>query len=355
MEQNNSNSNNNDNNKKLRDNDLNVKKKSRLKVYIPLVLVILIVLVLALYWYIDYSKYVSTDDAHVDSDQVSVSSKIMGRIVHLYGDEGDSVKAGELLAELDSSDLVAQKNQIYAMKEQTISSKTQADAKYNFDRQNIKALEVNVQKSLDDYNRAKDQFSKDVISKEQFEHIQKAYESAKAQLEAANTQLSVSRAQIGSTIASIQNADAQIKVVETQLNNTRIYSPMNGIIAKRWLLPGDIVQPGQSIFTVTNDSNFWIAVYLEETKMEHIQLNQKATFTIDAFPGKTFYGKVFFIGSNTASEFSLIPPNNASGNFTKVTQRVPLKISIEGTEEGDKPGSFKLASGMSAVIKIKKQ
>lgn len=347
--------NNSDSRKDNNDSNTNNKKKSRLKVYIPLALVILIVLGFAVYWYIEYTKYVSTDDAHVDSDQVSVSSKIMGRIVHLYGNEGDSVEKGEMLAELDSSDLVAQKDRIFALKEQTISSKTQAEAKYNFDRQNIKVLEVNVQKSLDDYNRANDQFSKNVISKEQFEHMQKAYESAKAQLEAANTQLSVSRAQIGSAIASIQSADAQIKVVETQLNNTRIYAPMDGVIAKRWLLPGDVVQPGQSIFTVTNDSNFWIAVYLEETKMEHIRLNQKATFTIDAFPGKTFYGKVFFIGSNTASEFSLIPPNNASGNFTKVTQRVPLKISIEGTEEGDKPGSFKLASGMSAVIKIKKQ
>jgi membrane fusion protein (multidrug efflux system) len=337
------------------DNNTNNKKKSRLKVYIPLAFVIIVVIAIALYWYIEYSKYVSTDDAHVDSDQVSVSSKIMGRIVHLYGDEGDSVKKGELLAELDSSDLVAQKNQFYALREQTVSSRIQAEAKFDFDKQNIKVLEVNVQKSIDDYNRAKDQFSKDVISKEQFEHIQKAYESAKAQLEAANTQLSVSRAQIGSTIASIQNADAQIKVVETQLNNTRIYAPMDGVIAKRWLLPGDVVQPGQSIFTVTNDSNFWIAVYLEETKMEHISLNQKATFTVDAYPGKTFYGKIFFIGSNTASEFSLIPPNNASGNFTKVTQRVPLKISIEGTEEGDKPDAFKLMSGMSAVIKIRKQ
>jgi membrane fusion protein, multidrug efflux system len=340
MEQNNANTNN--------------KKKSRLKVYIPLTLVVLAVLGIAVYWYIQFTKYITTDDAQIDSDQVSVSSKMMGRIVRLYADEGDSVKQGELLAVLDSTDLLAQKKQFIAMKEQTISSRIQAEAKYNFDKQNIKVLEVNLQKALDDYNRAKDQYSKDVISKEQYEHLQKAYESSKAQLEASNTQLSVSRAQIGTTIASIQSADAQIGVIETQLNNTRIYAPMNGVIAKRWLLPGDIAQPGQSIFTVTNNTDFWVAAYLEETKMENVHMGQKALFTLDTYPGKTFFGKIFFIGSNTASEFSLIPPNNASGNFTKVTQRVPLKISIDGTEEGDKPDSFKLMAGMSAVIKIVK-
>jgi membrane fusion protein (multidrug efflux system) len=340
MEQNNTNTNN--------------KKKSRLKVYIPLTLVILIVLGIAVYWYIQYTKYISTDDAQIDSDQVSVSSKIMGRIVHLYADEGDSVNKGELLVVLDSTDLLAQKQHFIALKEQTISSRIQAEAKYNFDKQNIKVLEVNMQKALDDYNRAKDQFSQDVISKEQFEHLQKAYESAKAQLDAGNTQLSVSKAQIGTTIASIQSADAQIGIVETQLSNTRIYAPMNGIIAKRWLLPGDIVQPGQSVFTVTDNTDFWVAAYLEETKMENVHMGQKTFFTIDTYPGKTFYGKIFFIGSNTASEFSLIPPNNASGNFTKVTQRIPLKISIDGTEEGDEPDSFKLMAGMSVVINIVK-
>jgi len=341
------------------DNNLTVssnvtKKKSRLKIYIPLILIILIVLGASVYWYIQYSKYISTDDAHIDSDEVSVSSKIMGRIIRLYAGEGDSVNQGMLLAEIDSTDLLAQKQQTIAMKEQTITAKIQAEAKYNFDKENIKVLDVNYRKALDDYNRGKTQYSADVISKEQFEHLEKALESSKAQIDAANSQLQVSKAQIGSSIASIQNADAQIEVIAAQLKNTRIFAPMDGIIAKRWLLPGDIVQPGQSILTISNNKNFWVAVFLEETKMTNVHTTQKTLFTLDAYPNVTFFGRIFFIGSNTASQFSLIPPNNASGNFTKVTQRVPLKISIDGTENGGNLTSYKFIAGMSADIKIVK-
>ena len=121
-----------------------------------------------------------------------------------------------------------------------------------------------------------------------------------------------------------------MQVIETQLKNAKLYSPISGIVAKRWLLPGDIVQPGQSVFTVTNNDKLWVAVYLEETKVAGVYVGQPSNFSIDAFPGVEFTGKVYSIGSNTASQFSLIPPNNASGNFTKVTQRVPLKISIDG-------------------------
>ncbi|MCE1163801.1 MAG: HlyD family secretion protein [Bacteroidetes bacterium] len=329
-------------------------QKSRLKFYIPLALVVLAVIAGSVYWYIQYSKYITTDDAHVDSDGVSVSSKIMGRVIRLYADEGDTVKQGMLLAELDSTDLVAQKEQTIAVREQTVSAKTQAEAKYKYDRENIKVLEVKYRKAADDYNRGKSQYSADVITKENYEHLEKALETSKAELDAANSLLGVSRAQIGNTVASIQSADAQIQVISTQLKNTRIYAPMDGVVAKRWLLPGDIVQPGQSILTISNNRNFWVAVYLEETKMTNVRMNQKTLFTIDAYPGKIFYGKIFFIGSNTASQFSLIPPNNASGNFTKVTQRVPLKISIDGVEDENDMTIYKLMAGMSADIKIVK-
>jgi membrane fusion protein (multidrug efflux system) len=345
----------NNNEKPVNDTgDLNIpeKKKRGWKVYIPLSLITIVVVLLAVYWYIDYSKYIRTDDAHVDSDEVSVSSKMMGRIVRLYADEGDSVKKGMLLVELDSTDLMAQKQQTITSKQQTIASKILAEAKYKYDRENIKVLNVNYEKTLEDFDRAKDQFGQDVISKEQYQHIQKAFETAKAQVETANTQLQVSKAQIGSTLASIENSDSQIGIIEAQLQNTKIYAPMDGIVAKRWLLTGDIVQPGQSIYAVTNNRNFWVSAFLEETKMDKIHLNQKTLFSIDTYPGLTFSGKIFFIGSNTASQFSLIPQNNASGNFTKVTQRVPLKISIEQVDGNSNLSSYKFMTGMSAVIKI---
>ncbi|MDP4274681.1 MAG: HlyD family secretion protein [Bacteroidota bacterium] len=333
----------------------NVRKanqRKKLKVYIPLTLVMLIVLTISFLWYREYSKYISTDDAHVDSDNVSVSAKMLGRIARVYVDEGDSIKQGQLLAELDSSDLLAQKQQAIAMKAQAATSKVQAQAKLQYDEENIKVLQVNYEKAQDDLNRAKNQFAGDVIPKEQYDHAKKAFESAKAQIEAAKSQLNVSKAQIGSALASVKTAQAQLGIVSTQLGNTKLYASINGIVAKRWLLAGDIAQPGQSIYTITNNHKLWIIVYLEETKMAGIHLNQNVRFTIDAFPGVNFIGRIFTIGSNTASQFSLIPPNNASGNFTKTTQRVPIKISIDGTDKKENPAKYKMLAGMSAVVKI---
>jgi len=205
-------------------------------------------------------------------------------------------------------------------------------------------------------DRAKAQFSGGVITKEQFDHTQKAFESAQAQLDATQTQLVVSKAQIASAHASVESASAQIGLTEAQLRNTKLYAPFDGVVAKRWLLVGDIAQPGQSIFTVTNEKQLWVIIYIEETKLEDIKIGQKAIFTVDAFPGVKFDGSVFYIGANAASQFSLIPPSNASGNFTKTTQRIPVKISIDKAEnKKGEPVSVKLISGMSVIMKLVKE
>lgn len=330
------------------------KQKKRSKVLIPVIAIILIVLATAFYFYRDYAKYISTDDAKVDANNVSISSKMMGRIARLYADEGDSVKKGMLLVDLDSSDLVAQKKQTIALKVQAQASQAQAEARYQFDQESIKVLEVNYEKTQEDLNRAKDQLKGGVITQEQYDHTRKAYEASEAQFVAAKTQLVVSRAMITSAMAAVGSANAQIGVINTQLGNTKLYSPMDGVVARRWLLPGDITQPGQSVFTLTESNKFWVIVYLEETKVGMINLGQDVRFTIDAYPGVEFNGKVFYIGSNTAAQFSLIPANNASGNFTKVTQRVPVKVSIDKVEGKGNLKSYPLLAGMSAVVKIVK-
>jgi len=326
--------------------------KTNWKVYIPVMVVVAGVITAGIIMYMNYSRYLRTDDAFVTSDNISVSSKILGRIIKLYVDEGDTVKQGQLLAELDSTDLLAQKQQIIASKVQTEANKLQAQAKLESDQTGIKVLEIASAKAADDFDRAKTQFDGGVATKEQFDHAQRAKESAVAQLDAARAQLEVSRAQITTAAASIASAQAQIGVINTQLANTRLYAPISGIIAKRWLLPGDVVQPGQSIFTVNNDSTYWVVVYLEETKMETVHMGQRAKFTIDTYPGVVFEGSVFMVSPTTASQFSLIPPNNASGNFTKVTQRIPLKVSIDRTQNGRPLTDFNFRTGMSAVVKI---
>jgi membrane fusion protein, multidrug efflux system len=296
------------------------------KIFIP-TLIILIVAVLGVYWYIGQLAYVSTDDALIDSNRLSVSSKILGRITELTVDEGDSVKQGQLLVQLDSTDLKAQE--------------IQARAALNLARESIKLSRVNLSTAQEDFNRAEKQYEGKIISEENFQHIQSALEAAKAQLNIDKTKVETSR--------------AHLNVIKTELLNTSIYSPMNGVLGKRWVLKGDVVQPGQPIFTIFDLSNIWVTAYLEETKLSSINIDDKVEISVDAYPDQNFSGKVYQIGSNTASQFSLIPPSNASGNFTKVTQRIPIKISLEPVNEMGSPDpsdNLKLLPGMSVEIKI---
>jgi membrane fusion protein (multidrug efflux system) len=326
--------------------------KNRLKVYIPVGIVMLIILSGAYYWYRDYKMYLTTDDAHVDADNVTVSSKILGRIVALHAAEGDSVNKGQLLVELDSTDLLAQRRQALSVKAQTMAGLNQSQVKYASDQKSIKVLEINLERAREDLDRANNQSAGGVITQEQFDHVKKTFESSQAQLEAAKAQLTVSASMISSASAAVETASDQVKVLETQLRNTSLYSPVNGVVAKRWLLPGDIVQAGQSAFTVTDKSVLWVVAFLEETKIHEVYKGQSVNLTLDAFPHEKFYGKIFYSGASTASVFSLIPANNASGNFTKVTQRIPVKISIEKAESGKEINSYRILSGMSAVVKI---
>lgn len=330
-------------------------KKKGIGRYIPLILVVIAVLVATGFWYKEYSRYLTTDDAHIDTEMVSVSSKILGRIANLYVSEGDPVKKGQLVAELDSTDLLAQLNQAQALKNQAEANVIQSEAKYKFDQVSINVMKVNLARAKEDLDRGKAQFDGGVLTHEQFDHIQKAYETVVAQLDAANNQLNVSRAQIASASSTVDYAQSQIGVVLTQLKNTRLVAPFDAVVGKRWLLPGDITQPGQTILTLTDSRNLWVSVYIEETKISQIHVGQAARFTLDAVPGVIFLGKVISIGSNTAGQFSLIPASNASGNFTKITQRVPLKISIEGTVGHKDPSSYQLLSGMSVNVKIIKE
>lgn len=294
-------------------------------VLIPFVLLVIAVLA-GWYWYVNFNKYVSTDDAYIDGNRVSISSKVLGRIEKLFVDEGDTLREGQVVARLDSLDLLAQRDRVLA---DLILAKN-----------SISLEQVNLEKAVEDYDRAQFQYEQNIIPKEQYDHIKKSYESAQVQLKIAE--------------AKVEATQAQLNVINTQLQNTVITSPMNGVVAKRWILEGDVVQPGQPIFTVYDLKNLWVTSNFEETKLSEIKLGAPVIIDVDAYPDIEVQGKVIQIGSNTASQFSLIPPNNASGNFTKVTQRIPIKISIDKiTTKENKKMDVTLLPGMSVEVKVK--
>jgi membrane fusion protein (multidrug efflux system) len=326
----------------------------RKRAYIALALVFAALIIVVWFWYRQHSKYYATDDAFIDADRVSVSSKILGRIADIFADEGDTVTRGELLVVLDSNDLTAQRIQAEAARHQAVASLSQAVARLQLDQKNTLVQKINSEKAKEDLDRATAQLSGNVISQETYDHIHKAYEAARAIYEASQAEAAVGKTQVESARLSIKTADAQIGTIQAMLDNTRICAPCPGRIAKKWLYTGDIAQPGQSILTITKDSLLWVTALFEETKIAGIGYDKQAEFTVDAYPGVHFYGEVFDIGTNTAAQFSLIPPNNASGNFTKVTQRIPVKISILRWDHKDLYPDMHLISGMSVYVKIYK-
>ncbi len=305
-------------------NDAPKKKKGKLRSLIVGIVLILAVLGAGVWWYIKHSEYVTTDDAYIDAYKVTISSQIPGRIVKLFIREGDHVTEGELLAQLDSSDYVARiKEAKMNLKEASIG---------------IRLAQVRMEQAEINFNRAKEQYKERVIPEEKYQNMEKAFQEAKVELMLANAKIPV----IHSTLNTLR----------TSLSHTNIYAPMDGVAAKRWVLPGDVVSPGQGIFTVFATNKIWVTAMLPENKLHQIHLGDTAEISVDAFPFATFKGVFYQFGNSTASQFSLIPPDNASGNFTKVSQRIPLKLTIFKT--GGKPaGNVDLLPGMSVEIKVK--
>jgi membrane fusion protein, multidrug efflux system len=291
----------------------------RKRVIIPLLLLVAGMTVAVFFWYVQRFNSVATDDAFVEAYRATISSRILGRITLLRGDEGDTVHAGDTLVRLDDADLRAQL--------------AKAEASLRLISRSVEISSVNKAKAIDDYDRMEKQFKSQIVSQEQFSHAENARKLAEAQIDRDQAQVAA--------------AQADLAIVKTQLSNTVIVAPFSGIIAKRWALSGDVVSPGQAIFSMFDNKHVWVTANYEETKLRSIRPGMRVQITIDAFPGQKIPGKVESIGRSTASQFSLIPPGNASGNFTKVTQRVPVKIAVASC-----PAAVSLLPGLSAYVRI---
>ncbi len=264
-------------------------------------------------WWAGTVSYVETDDAAIDGRQVKLSSKMLGRINEIRAEEGDKVQAGQVLAVLDDKDLRAQE--------------AQALASLNYAKENLALAEVNLGKAEDDYGRSKELFSASAATKESFDHAQKALDVAKAQGTLAQ--------------ASVETSSAQLGVIEAQLLNVRVSTPIDGTVEKVSLNPGDLAQPGQAILSVNKLDSVWIIANFEETKIGRIRAGAPVQITVDAYKGRDFRGRVDMIRAG------IVPSAFQIGEFTKTTQRVPVKISFQALPEG-----AILLPGMSVEVKV---
>ncbi len=291
----------------------------RKRVIFPSAILIVIILAAGWLWYMQRFTFVSTDDAFIEANRATISAKMLGRIATLRVDEGDTVRQGDTLVLLDDADLRAQLQK--------------AEASLRYMMRDVEIQSINRAKALDDFSRIDKQFQSHIVTQEQYSHAESARKLADAQSEMAS--------------ARILTAQADLAIIKTQLSNMVITAPFSGVVAKRWVLAGDVVSPGQAIFSMFDNKHIWITANFEETKLRVIRPGARARISVDAFPGTEVEGRVESIGRSTASQFSLLPSNNASGNFTKITQRVPVKIAIHAAV-----GSVVFLPGLSVTVRI---
>ncbi|HET8890681.1 MAG TPA: HlyD family secretion protein [Candidatus Angelobacter sp.] len=354
-------------------------------------LVILLLVGGAFIWHY-YSVRESTDDAQIDGHINPISPRVNGTVISVLHDDNEVVQAGTLLVELDPKDYQvavdraradlanAQANAVAAnvgvpLTQTTSSSQLlAADAGVKGAERDIESAraklndaQANYAKTSADLKRMEQLIAKDEISHQQYDAAVAANTSAKAQVEAATSaiasaesraaqsqaqaeaartvpeQLKVTRARAGAASAEVQRAISALAQAELNLKYTKIIAPVTGVLSKRSVEPGQTVQAGQPLFSIVNLDDIWTTANFKETQLRDMKVGQKAKIKVDAY-GKEFSGTVESIGGATGARFSLLPPENATGNYVKVVQRIPVRIRFD---KGQDP-NHQLRPGMSA-------
>jgi membrane fusion protein (multidrug efflux system) len=300
----------------------------------------------------------TTDDAFVDGHVVAASPQVAGRVVEVLVDDNQHVEAGQVLARIDPADYQVKVDQAVAARAQAEGQLVQARAQLPVTeaaaRQTaaqVKVAEANAGKAVDDLRRYR-QLSDQAIAKLTLNAAETQQATTAAQVEAAQqtaagatAQVQLARAAIGTAEANLRAADAQVAQARLNLSYCEVKAAMPGYVTRRTVERGNYVQTGQPLMNLVPEQ-VYVTANFKETQLAHMRAGQPVTFTVDAYPGLTFRGHVDSLMNGTGSAFALLPPENATGNFVKVVQRVPVKILVDG---GNDDPVHRLAPGMSVV------
>jgi len=312
----------------------------------------------------------STDDAQVGGDVVPVLARVSGYVRQVLVDENDNVRAGQLLVTIDEADLrqrlaAAQAQLNMARQAAGAGSATgQAEAQAAAARASARAAQAaitqaraNAERAQHDVERLAPLADQGIVSKQQFDAARAAATAADAQVQmarqsalAAAHQAQAAQVGVGTASQQVEAMRAAVAQAQLQLSYARIAAPQSGVVARKNVQPGQLVNPGQALMAVVPLSNVWVTANLKETQLKGVGIGSPAEIKVDAYPGMTFYGYVESISPATGAQFSLLPPENATGNFTKVVQRVPVRLRLKRSGNPN----VALRPGMSAEVSIRK-
>ena len=304
-----------------------------------------------LWW--DHSRtWVRTDNAYIATHIHQVSSRVAGTVAEVLVEENQIVEAGRLIARLDARDFQVKRQQGLALVAQAQAQLQQANAQIAQARAQVAREQAQATKTRQDLERAKALFrgTAEAISRQEFDAAQAGADAAQAALQAAEAALDSTGALAVAAQAQEKVALANLQDAELQLSYTEILAPAAGRIGKKNLETGNRVQPGQALLALVQPA-VWVAANFKETQLTHLKPGQPVRLRVDAFPGRLFTGHVDSLAPASGAQFALLPPDNATGNFIKIVQRVPVKITFDRQSTGD--CQDRILPGMSAVVEVK--
>jgi membrane fusion protein, multidrug efflux system len=320
-------------------------RKPRLRVPLWALAVVGVLIAVAVYIYVPGVYAVETDDAALQADTVSVVPKVAAYVSALHVTDNSSFKAGELLVELDPRDFQAAVDIAAANLQSAQAAETVADAQLAEQSQVIASEEANLEgdrgtlafatQQVDRYTQlAKEGYGTTERAQEAQSDIaqrQAALQHDTAIQSAAQAQQAVLRGQVEEATANVAHAQAALDQARLNLSYTKIYAPSDGTVASRSVQVGNYVQPGQTLFSAV-PREIYVTANFKETQLAQMRVGQPVTIHVDAFPNRALHGHIDSFQRGTGSNFALLPPENATGNFVKIVQRVPVKILIDDAD-----------------------
>ena len=321
------------------------------------VIILIIAAMLPAYHYYQYIEtHVTTDDAYVDGTVALVSSRVNGTITGVYVEDNWTVKEGDLLLTLDPRDFDVRVEQAQAQLDRAKQTIDELYSQVGAAKSGVSLAGSQLKQARIDFNRAKSLKDQGVVSSAQYDQAETGLRIASADEALAEHQLRQAQAALGSETLDhshydrplVKQAEAALEQAKLDLAYTKITAPFAGIVTHKTVHVGNRVQVGEPLLAVVPLGKLYLTANFKETQLTDVRVGQKAEIVADIYPGYTYKGHVDSISMGTGAAFSLLPPENATGNWVKVVQRVPVKIVFETPAPPDKP----LRLGLSVEVAI---
>ena len=359
-----------------------MEKKNTNKKFITIIAsLVLLGVIYGSYKYIHSLSHESTDDAQVEKYMTPIIPRVSGYISKVYIKDNDFVKKGDTLFTIDHKDyelkideaeaaLAAAQGNYEVSKADVgsiLASVSVSDANVKSATGNIQTAKIKLGLATNDFNRYSNLYKNHTITKQQYEQALAAKQEAENQVRileqqqrATAFQKSVTQAksvvsdkQIDVASANIKKAQALLETAKLNLSYTVVTAAMDGQVSKIDLQPGQLVQPGQSLFYIINNNEAWVIANFKETQLNKMVAGQNVALKVDAYPDYEFKGTITSFSPATGSRFSILPPDNATGNFVKTIQRLPVKISIDATNDIEKVKLLRPGMNVEVDVHIK--